>query len=264
MTREPPSVPKTAVIALTEAPERLARARRAASRLGATLMQDTAAVAADWQLVYDDFGLTLIGGGPEGLRVDIRPPHRSRPEDRITRRQPLGRALGRPVRTVVDATAGFGDDALRLAGFGLEVTAVERSPIAALCLEERVAQLAAGDDPELAAAAGRLTVVEGEGIEVLAGLTAAPDVVYLDPMFPPKRKRSARPRKAMQVLGALVGPDADVDSLLAAAIAASGRRVVLKRPDDAPPLGRPAASYGGTTVRYDMYTGRSARGSDDV
>jgi len=48
-----------------------------------------------------------------------------------SRKQPILRAFGSDVRTIIDATAGLGQDAALLACMGYHVTAVERSPIVA-------------------------------------------------------------------------------------------------------------------------------------
>ena len=73
-----------------------------------------------------------------------------------------------------------------------------------------------------------------------------PHVCYLDPMFPPRTKSSAV-KKKMQLLQGLLGEgseDADQEgrveeerALLHVALALAQRRVVVKRPIHAPPLG---------------------------
>ncbi|CAG1769485.1 partial Ribosomal RNA small subunit methyltransferase J, partial [uncultured bacterium] len=91
-------------------------------------------------------------------------------------------------------------------------------------------------------------------IDYLAHLNDAPDCIYLDPMFPPKRKKSALAKKAMVVLRDLLGDDTDKDQLFQAALQATGKRVVVKSPDDAPPLGgKPNESFSGKLLRYDVY-----------
>ena len=55
----------------------------------------------------------------------------------------------------------------------------------------------------------------------------APDVVYIDPMFPPKKK-SALVKMDMRVLGQLVGPDADAGELFECARAIARQRVIVK------------------------------------
>ena len=81
-------------------------------------------------------------------------------------------------------------------------------------------------------------------------------VVFLDPMFPPKRKKSALPPGHIQLLQSIVG---DVNSeanenLFQAALSAATRRVVVKRPSHAPPMGaNPVATHEGKLVRYEVY-----------
>ena len=82
---------------------------------------------------------------------------------------------------------------------------------------------------------------------------AAPDVVYLDPMYPPKKK-SALVKKEMRICRMLVGEDEDAGELLEIARRVARRRVVVKRLRHAPPLkANAAAEYVGRTVRYDVY-----------
>ena len=79
----------------------------------------------------------------------------------------------------------------------------------------------------------------------------APDVVYLDPMFP-GRTKSAAVKKKFQLLHHLEAPCADEDALMDAALAAGPRRVVVKRPVKAPVLAgvRPSHSVAGKAVRF--------------
>jgi 16S rRNA (guanine1516-N2)-methyltransferase len=77
--------------------------------------------------------------------------------------------------------------------------------------------------------------------------------VVIDPMFPPKRKRSALPRKEMAVLREVVGSDLDAAELLRIARKCARMRVALKRGDDAEALAAPEWTIGGTTVRYDVW-----------
>lgn len=165
---------------------------------------------------------------------------------------PLARAVGRGASRVVDATAGLGGDALRLACLGLSVIAYERCAPVAAVLADGLAR--ARREPGLAAVARRIELRVADARRGLPRLRPAPDVVFLDPMFPPKRRRSALPRKELVALRALAGDDPDAAELLAEARRCARRRVVVKRPDHAAPLGpRPAFSYAGKLVRYDVY-----------
>ena len=92
-----------------------------------------------------------------------------------------------------------------------------------------------------------------EWLGARAGTAEAPDAVVIDPMFPPKKKKSALPRKEMVALREAVGADLDAAELLAAARACARQRVVLKRGDDAPELAKPDWSIEGTTVRFDAW-----------
>ncbi len=175
------------------------------------------------------------------------------------RRQALARAVGlrpgyRP--RIVDATAGLGRDAFVLASLGCTVRLVERSPIVCALLADGVRR--AAQDPEIGPwVQERMSWVEADSLDYLRDLTgrARPDVVYLDPMYP-ERKKSALVKKELRVLRDLVGPEPDAMPLLELACSTATRRVVVKRPRTAPPLTtQPAAN---TTVcslntRYDIY-----------
>ena len=170
------------------------------------------------------------------------------------RAMPIVKAVG-DARTVVDATAGLLGDAFLLAVAGFEVTAIERSALVYLLAKDGVER--AERDPRLAELlGGRLKVVHADAREWLsarAGTAEAPDAIVIDPMFPPKKKKSALPRKEMVALREAVGADLDAAELLAAARACARHRVVLKRGDDAPELAKPDWSIEGTTVRFDAW-----------
>jgi len=180
------------------------------------------------------------------LTVDIASSALAR--NRLLAREPLARALGRETKRVIDATAGLGGDSVRLAS-RCEVTALERHPAVAALLRDGVRRA----ERDGALAPGRIRVVVGDARTLLPRLAPECDAVFLDPMFPPKRKRSAAVRKEQRLLRALVGDDADATELLAVARACV-RRVIVKRPLHAPPLAsQPSASYTGKLVRYDLY-----------
>ena len=176
---------------------------------------------------------------------------------------PIVKAVG-DARTVVDATAGLLGDAFLLAVAGFEVTAIERSALVYLLAKDGLER--AERDVRLAELlGGRLKVVHADAREWLAkraGTAEAPDAVVIDPMFPPKRKKSALPRKEMVALREAVGTDLDAAELLAAARACARQRVVLKRGDDAPELAKPDWSIEGTTVRFDAW--RALRGRSEM
>jgi len=172
----------------------------------------------------------------------------------LSRRQPLARALGKKARTVVDATAGYCQDALLFALMGYRTTAIERSPVVMALARDGLRRLAARAGITLDK---RLRLIEGDGRVLLPSITPPPEVIYLDPMFPPKRKKSAAVKKEMRLLRALVGDDSDAHELLEISRRVALDRVVVKRPDDAPPLAPdPSMSLAGKLVRYDVYLAR--------
>jgi len=181
--------------------------------------------------------------------LDLRPYGRN-----LSRRQPLARAFGKKAHTVVDATAGYGQDALLLALMGFRVTAIERSGVIAALARDGLRRFEADTAVSLS---NRLRLVTGDARTLLTALPQRPDAVYLDPMFPPKRRKSAAASKEMRLLRELVGDDPDAPELLDTARAVARERVVVKRPDDAPPLApHPDINFPGKLVRYDVYLAR--------
>jgi len=190
----------------------------------------------------------------------------------------------------------------------LRVHMVERDPIVALLLKDamrRLHQLAATDDNDERSKAQQITqclsMEEGDGVTVLnrlkmldkdkesAAASASsdsittsytpsypPDVCYLDPMFPPRKKKSSAVKKDMAMLHSLLGTAEEEvtddthgriheeQSLLLAAYNTAQRRVVVKRPISALPLGlvvdnsnnnipKPSYDVRGTVNRFDVY-----------
>ncbi len=154
---------------------------------------------------------------------------------------------------VVDATAGLGRDAFVLASLGCQVVMLERSPIVAALLADGLAR--AYQDPEIGGwMRERMSLRPGSALAQLQQLDFRPDVVYLDPMFPHKKK-SALVKKEMRVFQSLVGPDLDADALLPAALAVASKRVVVKRPDYAGWLNerQPSSCIETKNNRFDLY-----------
>lgn len=157
--------------------------------------------------------------------------------------------------TVFDATAGLLRDSCMLAAAGAEVGVGERSPVIAALIEEGLARSAS--QPGLAELVSRLHFQPGDSrarLDALAGEARRPMVVYLDPMFP-HRDKSALVKKDMRVFRAVVGEDTDADALLAPALRAATRRVVVKRPRHAPWLDgrKPSLVQEGKSARFDIY-----------
>lgn len=173
----------------------------------------------------------------------------------------LGRAVGagkRPDLTVLDATAGLGRDSFVLADLGCRVLLCEREPLLVEMLRAALGRAAADDDPWLQGVVANMRLLPGDATTVSAAELAIVDVIYLDPMFPPREKSSAV-KKEMAFLQRLLasGPDSgSAEALLVWALQQKVARVVVKRPARAPVLaGRaPSHALSGKAVRYDVYT----------
>ena len=229
------------------------RARDWARDLSLPLVESQEARSEGLHLVATEEGLELWAGAQrqQGIgRVDFARRADSGPG---VARQPLHRAIGKRPARVVDATAGFGDDAIALAGFGHRVLAFEQSPIIAALLRE--SHRRAKDDPKTAAIAENLEIECADARRQLPELGFTPDVVYLDPMYSePRRKSRALPRIEIQLLRRLVGQGDGDPALFEAALQSGARRIVVKRPIEAPPLVEPcAAHHEGKLARYDVY-----------
>lgn len=193
-----------------------------------------------------------------GLMVDFTEinPRQASKRGGFSRKQPLARAIGKSTRTVLDATAGLGHDSALLACMGFHVTAVERSPIIAALLEDGLRRAMLDEDLKHALD-DRLTIIQADARDILRRGSIRPDAVYIDPMFPPKRKASALAKKSIRLVRQIVGDDDDAADLLATA-QLHAPRVVVKRPNHAKPLApKPTAQIAGKLVRYDVYVNAS-------
>lgn len=180
---------------------------------------------------------------------------RYRAEKASLRNELLARAIGaKPSAhpSIVDATAGLGRDSFILATLGFEVTMLERSDV----LHEKLAdalQRARTLVPEVIT---RLTLVHTEAVSWLNALpiNQRPEVIYLDPMFP-ERKKSASIKKEMAFMQELLGTCRDQEILFSTAMACAKKRVVVKRPKHAGNISEKAPNfcYRGRSSRFDVY-----------
>ena len=152
----------------------------------------------------------------------------------------------------VDATAGFGGDSFILAAAGYRVIAFERNRFIAELLADGLERALC--DPGTSDAASRIELRREDSLEALPELELRPDVVLLDPMFP-ERKKSGAVKKKARMLEALEPPCSDGEALFEAALAAHPRRLIIKRPAGAEPLGgrKPDYVLSGDVVRYDCF-----------
>ena len=170
----------------------------------------------------------------------------------------LAKAVGRSKQpTVWDATGGLGRDSFVLAGLGLNVHIFERHPAVYCLLADSLARALL--HPDTAETASRLTLHHADAAEYMPRLAAEigrPQVVYLDTMYPERRK-SAAVKKEMAFFHELVGTAQNDATLLDAALTTATARVVVKRPR----LGdflcgrKPDYQYTGKSTRFDVYNG---------
>lgn len=213
--------------------------------------REGAFVGEEPQLVETPEGLALVGGGMT-LRGDFAQMLPRLRHDRLGRELLVKAARVRGVEEPMafDATAGLGEDSLLLAAAGFRVTLCEADHIIFELLRDAYER--AQRDERLAEVVGRMTLIEGDSTVELRRLAGAPDVVYLDPMFPGRTKAAAT-KKKFQLLHHLEAPCDNQQELLEAALAARPRKVVIKRPVKGPFLAgvKPSHSVAGKAVRYD-------------
>lgn len=154
--------------------------------------------------------------------------------------------------TVLDATAGFGEDDMILAAAGCNVEMYEYDPVIAALLEDAMerATMLQG----LAGPVSRLRLHKEDSIAAMKSGDQSVDVVYLDPMFP-ERQKSGLIKKKFQLLQQLQSPCSDENDLMDAARSMKPKKIVVKRPLKGPYLGgiKPSYSVNGKAIRYDVY-----------
>ena len=132
----------------------------------------------------------------------------------------------------------------------------EREPLIAALLRDALCR--ASQIHVLADASRRMTLTEGDSIEAMRTLKTAVDVIYLDPMFP-KRRKSSLVKKKLQVIQMIEKPCENEALLLDAAKAAGPKKIVIKRPVRGAFMAgeKPTYSIHGKTVRFDAVDRKS-------
>ena len=160
--------------------------------------------------------------------------------------------------TVLDTTAGMAGDAFVLATLGCPVTMIERSPVVYCLIENAIERASLHDSFQTILQQGFQAVncdANDYIKQQLSGNEPAPDVIYLDPMYP-ERKKSALVKKDMQILQRLHGIEEDSADLLETALLFADRRVVVKRPLHAGTISdrKPDTCVKSKKTRFDIYT----------
>ncbi len=152
--------------------------------------------------------------------------------------------------TVFDATAGLGEDSFILAASGFNVVLFEKNNVIFELLQNAYER--GVKDSEISPILGRMTLIKGDSTQMLQLAEVRPDVVFLDPMFPQRRK-SGKIKKKFQLLQQLEEPCVSEKDLIDAAIDAKPVKIIIKRPENGEFLAgiRPSYSIKGETIRYD-------------
>lgn len=194
-----------------------------------------------------------IGKQPLRLHVDIASFVVQQKSYPAAKQSGLNQAIGKQSKTVLDLSAGWGQDALLLTSQGYQLTMVERIPLMWVLLSEAMQRLQQTDWVSKNAIHVPEVVLE-DSLDYVSNRKIDVDCIYFDPMFPPKRKKSAASNKNMQFLHWLAGQDHDADQVLAACLKTNAKRVVVKRPHYALPLvAKPDIQFGSKLVHYDVY-----------
>ncbi len=221
---------------------------------------------ADFALQLGEAGLQFAELGPQAagaIRVDFV-------AGAVAHRRLFGGGSGQMIAkavgiqpgvrpSVLDATAGLGRDAFVLAELGCQLMLIERQLLIAALLEDGLQR--AKTDPEVATIIARMRLIQGDAIALMQlWADEAPQVIYLDPMFP-HRDKTAQVKKEMRLFRPLAGSDDDAPALLAAALKLASHRVVVKRPRKAPAIAgdKPGYVLEGKSSRYDIYPKKSLK-----
>lgn len=186
------------------------------------------------------------------------------------KKQAIARAVGASTKhrlQVVDATCGFGTDALVLAYLNCKVYAIEKNPTVAKLTHDRFLKFK--ENNFLAPIIKNITLLTGDALQLIPEIIQKhksnwlPDAIYLDPMF--DKKTHAAPNKLMQILQSIVTTDhknyGDSQNLLQFSLSYPVKRIVVKRPRIAPYLENitPDFSLTGKANRFDVYLAQLKR-----
>lgn len=160
--------------------------------------------------------------------------------------------------SVLDATAGLAGDAFVLATLSCPVTMIERSVILFTMIENALERASLNEalTPILEQGFSAINRDASDYIkEQLLNDSPGPDVIYIDPMYP-DRKKSALVKKDMQILQRLHSEEDNSAELLDNALGYAKKRVVVKRPLHADSLSekKPNTCIKSKKTRYDIYT----------
>ena len=220
--------------------------------------------AAESFLLLDSAGLSLVSavnpkeriqadfiGGRSGYRLATAA-HTA---------QPILKAIGctkeKRYLRVLDATAGLGVDGMIMASAGCRVLLLESSAVMAAMLEdglERVLRQPEENSELRTIVTDRVNLLQADSMDYLQNVTGREfEVIYLDPMFP-GRKKASKVKKEMQLTRSITDWTDNAGELLEAALQTPVRRVVLKRPLKAPLIREDySMQIKGKSIRFDVF-----------
>lgn len=174
----------------------------------------------------------------------------SRASDALSK-QNLIKALGLkkyPHPTVLDGMAGLGKDAYLMAMAGCRVHMLEKSKIVYALLRDGLDRLQQTGSEET------LLSLEFTDFLEFSPCTQTFDIVYLDPMYQSANRKS-KAKRDIERLQRLLGKEDNEDSLLEHGLTLAKRRVIVKRPKNAPLFAskKPDIVYKGSSARFDVY-----------
>lgn len=205
----------------------------------------------DTHLVFTESeGLSLVHPTLGKLFLDFNSNPKYKKKITKGKSELLAKALGiqgKKEIKVLDGTCGLGEDSFFMMQLGAEVLSYERDPQIFLLLYDAYQRWIRNEPPF------KWSLKFGSCQEISSEERKNIDVFYYDPMFPPKKK-SALPRKEMQIFHQVVNVQSDEKALLEWGCA-EFPRVVVKRPIHARPIEgpRPTHQFLGKAVRFDMY-----------
>lgn len=214
--------------------------------LGITPVTRSTDATCRFLLIYDHQGRLGLIDCETDRRRPYYPKISARPQNQGI--DPLMRAIGYRASSVVDCTGGWGIDAAHIASYEIPVVAVERHPVVHALVNNALKRC---DNDKITK---NLLWLQGNSVEYLEKSNAPIEVIYIDPMYPP-RPGSAASKKPLQLLQLMLAEDQqDHVELLKLALRSASRRVVVKRPHYAAPLlpGN-TGSTESKLVRFDIY-----------
>lgn len=231
------------------------RAKKIARDFASPLVYDVPKDKGSRYFIIDKTGISFVSGG-KTLKGDFSLMLKRVSGGHLAHEIILKAAKPEKDERAVDFTAGLGEDSFILAAAGYRVEMYEHNPITAVLLKD--ALIRAKKDPKLKEIAERMSLSQGDSKDLIGKIGYLPGLIYLDPMFPEKKK-NAETKNKMQVLHTIEKPCEDEKELMEAAFSVKPKKIVVKRPPESSFLAgiEPTYSVERKAVRYDVYAVRA-------